>query len=503
MAVLPPTYLAAVVILFVLFRLRHILSLSALLLKDVAFFLPPDSTMLDSLNTPVAKKAKYQKPEKTVGERLQLMQLSMSPIGGSTLTKCLFFDLYDTLVVVTVASILVFWIMQFMPAAMPDPSYYLLLGAFVLSLLFPFLIQYGISSYETQLGIGVALLATILAMFTLYDPFHVLDFNVEGSAASMDHRWQLLITAMGLPSGTSSLTTLWLSLLLGGLAGMISSTTLLPAFRFSRMYSDFVASKAISTSWKVVLHLNVLMPLVLSWAWFRPLSSSLFVGSNAVACSESTYFSWFAPRDCGDVRFLTESTWRNIRLNLLVVAAIVRLACYRDHVQYFLLEPKHKVTRQLLVKGRVDTQAIVDTILIPFTYVPVICVQYLTPVCLWLVSAFLLQRKADRCFSWFDFLVRVVGINSIPSSQLCSVSTLPTTPSFSFESGGTLGWNEFTVLLQGLQSFPLAEPLWFESVLGFLVWWSATSWFVLSTVGLVYHNKLDRLQQPWTKQKTN
>ncbi|RHY85848.1 hypothetical protein DYB35_013752 [Aphanomyces astaci] len=511
MSVLPPTYLVALILVFILVRLRRILGLPSLLLDGVAFYMPPTAAVLDSLNTPEVAKAKHQKPQKTVGERLQAMQLTMSPITTHAMTKCLFFDLYDTLVTATVSSVVVFAYMQVLPASTPDPSYYLLLVSLVLSLGFPFFIQYGISSsYEKQLGFGVAVLGTIVALFSLYAPpsLQLLDFDVEGAAASMDGRWQVLLGAMGMPSTSSAWKTHWLMCLLAVLAGLVSSATLLPALRFAKMYSDFIASKAISPSWKIVLHLNMLLPVVLTWAWLRPVASSLLLGDDAVICptSDTSSFSWIAPRDCGDRRlsWLSESTFRNLRVHVLVAAALVRLACYRSHLQYFLLEPKHKVTAQLLLQGRVDTQAITDTIVGPFRNLPVICVQYLAPVGLWLSAALLFQRKAGHCLYWMDILAQVG--NPIPPSLLCAAQVtdlLPTTPLFAFEHSQVLGWPEFEALLHGLREFPLAEPLWYQSVLGFVVWWSALSWCVLSAVGLVYWRQAAGLQRPWIKAKTH
>ncbi|ETV95971.1 hypothetical protein H310_10627 [Aphanomyces invadans] len=483
MPVVPPTYLAAFIVLFVLVRLRRIVGLPSLLLDGVAFYLPPTPQVLDSLNTPDAPNSKNPKPQKTVGERLAAMKLAMSPLSTQILTKCMFMDLYDALVTVATSAVIVFAYMQFLPSETPDPSYYLLVLSLVLSLGLPFFIQYRISSFEAQLGLGVAVLGTILALFSLYAPpaLELLDFDVEGAAASMDTRWQALLAALGMPSTTSVWKSVWFMVLLGVLAGLVSSATLLPAFRFAKMYCDFIESKAISKTWKAVLHLNMALPFVLTWAWLRPISSSILVGDDAIACpssSSSSGFSWIVPRDCGDRRlvWLSESTFRNVRVHVVLLAAVVRVICLRSHLQYFLLEPKHKVTAQLLLPGRVDTQAIVDTLVVPFTYIPVICMQYLAPAVCWLSASLLLQRKGDRCLYWMDSLA-YVG-HPIPSSFLCASkpsTVLPSSPPFGFEHGQAFGWDEFQAMVQGLKDFSLAEPLWYESVVGFLVWWSAVS----------------------------
>ncbi|KAF0700155.1 Aste57867_9283 [Aphanomyces stellatus] len=501
--VVPPTYLAALVLVFILVRLRRIASVSALLLQDVAYYLPPPASILESLNVPIAAKPKFQKPEKTIGERVQVMQFGMTPIRTGSLDKSLFFDVYDTLVLVTVAAVVVFAFMQFVPLGVADPSAYLLYGALAVALLFPFLIQYGMSSYEAKLGVGVALVSTIVALFSLFAPPGLLDVDVEGAAASMHNRWQLVLEAMGTSSSSSAsstLTPLWHALILGAVAGLISSTTFLPAFRFARMYTDFVSSKAIPASTKLLLHLNMALPLVVGLAYVRPLTTSWLVGANATRCHDDASSSWIAPRDCGAIGVVSESTWRNARLYVVVAAALVRLLCYRSHMQYFLLEAKPKATALLLVKGRVDTQAIVDAIVVPLQYLPVVCVQYLAPAVLWLASALLLQRKAHRCFGVFDFLFAVGAIPMIPSLQ-CAATTaamLPAAPAFHWSGPDELSWTDLADLVQGLHAFPVAEPLWFESVLGFLVWWSATSWFVLSLVGLVYWRHAEKLQQNWS-----
>ncbi|OQR80661.1 hypothetical protein ACHHYP_17358 [Achlya hypogyna] len=489
MSVLPPTYLGAVVLLFVLVRLRHIISLSALVMHRVSYFLPPSDGMLAELNTPPPpKKAKNPKPEKTASERLQTLQLRMAPIEAGVLGHCLFFDLLDAMVIMGVAAMALFWVQQGVAPGSPDPSYYVLLVSLLLSVLVPMHIKFGhgwFSTTEAQLGVSVGALAIFIACFCIYTPAGVFDFDVDGAGSSMEHRFGLVFSAIS-GNATVAAPVRSVSLLLGGglglTAGIITATQFLPALRFARMYLDFISSKAISTSWKLVLHFNHLLPLLLALSFLRPIYG--FVLRNE--CAAESVFAQ-APRDCGD-GWVTETTLRDARLTLIVLTAAVKFACFRSHLQYFLLEPKGIITGMLLQRGRIDTDAILDKILIPFSYIPVVSVQYLAPCLTYVASAMLLQRKAGRCFHWMEWLAPMVdeALVMCPGAPAAASAT----PSFFIAPGTDLDKEVLTGIVQGLQSFPVALPLWYETVLGFVVFWTALSWFVLSMVGIMYWRRL-------------
>ncbi|OQR82213.1 hypothetical protein THRCLA_11045 [Thraustotheca clavata] len=501
MALLPPTYLVAVVLLFILFRLRHILGVSALLMHRVSYFLRPSNEVLESLNTPPAtKKQKNPKPEKTVSERLQSMQLRMTEIQPGSLQHCLFFDLYDILITLSMAGMVLFWIQQGVDDTTPDPSYYVLLMSFILSILFPLHIKFGhglFASYEAKLGVGVGTLALVIAAFCIYTPPGVFDFDIDGASMSMDYRWNLIFAAVtgnatALEEAKSPIVitrsaSLYLGGLLGIIAGIITSTQFLPALRFARMYMDFISSRAISTSWKFVLHLNQFLPLLVAVSYIRPFYVPLLAG--AVHCSSSVkdeaFFDAFRPRDCGE-GFITESLWRDIRLTLVIVTAATRFICFRSHLQYFLLEPKGIITGMLLQRGRINTEAIVDKIIIPFSYIPVIAVQYLAPCLSLATGALLLQRKSTRCFHWMEWLPLE------PQFIQCSstYTNAPETPPFILTPGTELDKTKLQELIESMHAFPVALPLWYESVIGFLIFWTAISWFAMSVGGIFYWRRV-------------
>ncbi|KDO17718.1 hypothetical protein SPRG_16891 [Saprolegnia parasitica CBS 223.65] len=496
MAVLPPTYLGAVIVLFVLFRLRHIVSLTTLLMHRVSYFLPPSNAVLEALNTPPPpKKAKTPKPEKTATERLEAMKLHMTPIETGTLSHCLYFDLLDTMVLLGASAMVVFWIQQGADASAPDASYYMLVVALLLSVLFPVHVKFGhgvFGSYEARLGLGIGGLALVVACFCIYTPAGVFDFDVDGASSSLEYRVQRVLAAVAGNATTPAPPTRSVSLYLGGslglLAGVITSTQFLPALRFARMYLDFISSRAIRTRWKLVLHLNQLLPLLVAATFVRPFYAPLLSGAIVCDSADTTVFAT-APRDCGDA-WMKESMFRDGRLSLVVFTALVRLACFRSHLQYFLLEPKGIITGMLLQRGRIDTSALVDKLVVPFSYIPVVALQYLAPCLTYVSAAMLLQRKAGRCFHWMAWL-DVVGVDA--SLVACDAATAPvaSVPAFFLTAGTDL---DLRTIVTGLQSYPIALPQVFETILGFVVFWTAFSWFGVSVTGLLYWRRVGTRQ---------
>ncbi|EQC38101.1 hypothetical protein SDRG_04531 [Saprolegnia diclina VS20] len=495
MAVLPPTYLGAVIVLFVLFRLRHIVSLTTLLMHRVSYFLPPSTAVLESLNTPPPpKKAKAPKPEKTATERLEAMKLLMTPIETGSLTHCLYFDLLDTMVLLGASAMVVFWLQQGADAASPDASYYVLVVALLLSVLFPVHVKFGhgvFGSYEARLGLVVGGLALIVACFCLYTPAGVFDFDVDGASSSLTFRVERVLASITgnttVPAPPTRSVSLYLGGSLGLVAGVITSTQFLPALRFARMYLDFISSRAINTSWKIILHVNQLLPLLVAATFVRPFYAPLLTGAVVCDAVDTTLFA-LAPRDCG-AAFMTESTFRDIRLGLIVLTALLRLACFRSHLQYFLLEPKGIITGMLLQRGRIDTSAVVDKLVIPFSYIPVVALQYLAPCLTYVAAAMLLQRKTPRCFHWMAWLEHV-GVDR--SLVVCEATTAPApaAPAFFLAAGTDLDTNVLQTIVTGLQGYPIALPYVFETILGFAIFWTAFSWFGLSVAGLVYWRRV-------------
>ncbi|KAJ8575645.1 hypothetical protein ON010_g3568 [Phytophthora cinnamomi] len=150
--------------------------------------------------------------------------------------------------------------------------------------------------------------------------------------------------------------------------------------------------------------------------------------------------------------------------------------------------------------GFVDGALLQSKVRLQFNYVPIIALQYLAPVCALLASAQLLMKQTATPLGIFKgvswVLQRVAPNVSIPASltpeglNAVSLNVLPdpTTPPNlgGFRLGDDLSKENVTPFLRGMSQFPILTAEFYESALGFFVWFLSFTLFIVSLAGLLY-----------------
>uniref|UniRef100_M4BJH2 Uncharacterized protein n=1 Tax=Hyaloperonospora arabidopsidis (strain Emoy2) TaxID=559515 RepID=M4BJH2_HYAAE len=402
-----------------------------------------------------------------------------------------------------------------------DLATYSLLSAMLVAIWFPLQLHFaqGWAGYEARLGLAVGFIGLVFAGFIILSPKDMLDFDLEQAARLVGDRLAIVLRAVGFtdadfvniaPLVEVAKATLFLTCAL--VAGVLTCTTFLPSFRFARMYSEMIKDKRYSSGKKLLLHLNMFFPVLICALWVPRFTKNVLVPTELVKCSprvltrdclQDEILLGLDPAASSDVwkwYSLTESQFHTVRIYVVFMACLVRLLCFRNYVQHFLLEPREVMASLVGRPGPVDGALLQSKVRIQFNYVPIIALQYLAPVCALLASAQLLMKQTATSLgisnSVLWLLQRVAPSLSIPADltperlQAASLHVLPdstTLPNFGgFRLGHDLTTKTVTPFLRGMSQFPVLTAEFYDAELGFVIWFLSFVMFVVSLAGLLY-----------------
>ncbi|CAH0520389.1 unnamed protein product [Peronospora belbahrii] len=346
----------------------------------------------------------------------------------------------------------------------------------------------------------------------------MFDFDLERAAQLTGERIAMVLRTVGFthadfvniaPLAEIARAILFFAFAL--LAGVFTCTTFLPSFRFARMYLEMIKNKQYSIRKRLLLHLNMFFPVLICVLWVPQLFKNVVVPLELVKCSpralvrdclqtEVLGLTNAASSDIWKWYSLTESQFHMLRIYVVFVACLVRLLCFRDYLQYFLLEPREVMASLVGRPGFVDGALLQSKVRLQFNYVPVIALQYLAPMCAMLTSAQLLVKQTATSLGVFNNILSVLQ-NVAPNllipasltpegSHAASLNVLPdprSLPNFGgFKLGDDLSKENVTPFLRGMSEFPVLTAEFYEAALGFLIWYLSFTMFAVSLAGLLY-----------------
>ncbi|CEG44502.1 Predicted membrane protein [Plasmopara halstedii] len=537
MALLPPEFLAAVLLAFMQLRLRAYFSLATWILNGLTFFLPPEDELIATLNgQPFSKTTKGGKmpvgQPLSAAEKMDKFYVRVAKTSSGVFDQTLFFELYEMLVVLVSSASIGCWIGSVVSFTAPwfnpatggddkvDVGTYGLISAMLVSLWFPLQLNFaqGWAGYESRLGLAVGFIGLILSGFIILSPQGWFDFDLEHAVHLIGVRVEILLRAVGLTDADfvniaplAEMARVSVLLTFSLFAGIFTCTTFLPSFRFTRMYFEMIKDKRITIVMKLFLHLNMFLPVLMCILWMPSLSSAVLVPSELVKCSpralardclqdEVLGLSNSTTTDVWKWYSLTESQFHTLRVYVVYVACLVRLICFRTYLQRFLLEPREVMASHVGRPGLVDGTWLQNKVRLQFNYVPIIALQYLAPVFAILVVAQLLMRQTATSLGIFKGLVwvlRRLGPNiSIPAyltwenldAGSLNVLPDPTAPPDlgGFRLGKDLTKENVAPFLRGMSQYLVLTAEFYDSALGFVIWFLSFTMVAVSIAGLLY-----------------
>uniref|UniRef100_A0A9J8B0S5 Transmembrane protein 161B n=2 Tax=Cyprinus carpio TaxID=7962 RepID=A0A9J8B0S5_CYPCA len=175
---------------------------------------------------------------------------------------------------------------------------------------------------------------------------------------------------------------------------------------------------------------------------------------------------------------MSEKTYDTLRLWVILLLCVLRLAMMRHHLQAYLNLAQKGVLQMKKEAGRISTVDLQKMVARVFYYLCVIALQYAAPLVMLLHTTLLLKTLGG--YSWVIY----------PEESLPCLSNEDSSPVEvgQGEMQASQSVAQLSVALGGLRT--VFSPLLFRGLLSFFTWWIAACLFSTSLFGLFYHQYL-------------
>ncbi|XP_027250451.1 transmembrane protein 161A isoform X7 [Cricetulus griseus] len=244
------------------------------------------------------------------------------------------------------------------------------------------------------------------------------------------------------------------------LGSLLGAFLIFPGLRLAQTHQDALTLNADRPLLQLLLYTSFLSPLCTLWLWTKPVARDLL---------------YQAPMKNMTSSLPSEGAFDSLRLWVLVVLCLLRLAVTRPHLQAYLCLAKARVEQLRKEAGRIEAREIQQRVVRVYCYVTVVSLQYLTPLILTLHCTLLLKTLGG--YSW------TLGPAQTPLDPPQSSDTLISVDPAEDEAQQTAA--QVAGVLGGLLT-----PLFLRGVLAYLIWWTAACQLLSSLFGLYFHQHL-------------
>ncbi|XP_063138732.1 transmembrane protein 161B isoform X4 [Rattus norvegicus] len=304
-----------------------------------------------------------------------------------------------------------------------------------------------------------------LAMAVLIVTENYLEFGLETGFTNFSDTAMQFLEKQGLES-QGPVSKLTFKFFLAVFCSLIGAFLTFPGLRLAQMHLDAL-NLATEKITQTLLHINFLAPLFMVLLWVKPITKDYIM--NPPLGKES-------------VPLMTEATFDTLRLWLIVLLCVLRLAMMRSHLQAYLNLAQKCVDQMKKEAGRISTVELQKMATRVFYYLCVIALQYVAPLVMLLHMTLLLKTLGNHSWGIYPEAVSPLPVdNNLPSNLV-----YPELPSPDGKMKVTV--MQITVALSSLKN--IFTPLLFRGLLSFLTWWIAACLFSTSLFGLFYHQYL-------------
>ncbi|NXL21931.1 T161B protein, partial [Setophaga kirtlandii] len=257
-----------------------------------------------------------------------------------------------------------------------------------------------------------------------------------------------------------------LNVLLAVLCSLIGAFLTFPGLRLAQMHLDAL-NLATEKITQTLLHINFLAPLFMVLLWVKPITKDYIMSP---------------PLGKESIPLMSEDTFDTIRLWIIILLCVLRLAMMRHHLQAYLNLAQKSVDQMKKEAGRISMVDLQKMVARVFYYLCVIALQYVAPLVMLLHTTLLLKTLGN--YSWGIY----PGLNSDTpvENSLLPNSAYSESPPADGKMKVTVV--QITMALGSLKN--IFTPLLFRGLLSFLTWWIAACLFSTSLFGLFYHQYL-------------
>ncbi|KAI7812407.1 transmembrane protein 161B isoform X1 [Triplophysa rosa] len=394
-------------------------------------------------------------------------------------TKCIaevdtlalhYFPEFQWLVDFTVAATVVYLITE-LYFCVAEPSgemnisvvWSLLVLAFVMKILFSLTAHYFRleEGGERSLCITFAFFFFVKAMAILIVTENYLEFGLETGFANFSESAVQFLENQGLES-QGPISKLTFKLILALLCSLIGAFLTFPGLRLAQMHIDALTLNNCKVT-QTLLHINFLAPLIMVLLWVKPITKDYM--TNPTFGKDG-------------VPLMSEKTYDTLRLWVILLLCVLRLAMMRHHLQAYLNLAQKAILQMKKEAGRISTVDLQKMVARVFYYLCVIALQYVAPLVLLLHTTLLLKTLGG--YSWVIYPEE--SLPCLPNEDLNPAQV------GQGEMQASQAVAQLSVALGGLRT--VFTPLLFRGILSFFTWWIAACLFSTSLFGLFYHQYL-------------
>jgi len=309
-----------------------------------------------------------------------------------------------------------------------------------------------------------------MAMAVLIVDEETLEFGIQPAYLNFSKQARQFLETQGIGSqGPSSMLTIRIILaIIGALLGAFMT---FPGLRLAKMHSDAVKYAAERPFLNILLHINMIFPLIISLMWVKPAVRD------------------FVVRRHGKIK-IDDETFEMFRISMILAFCLVRLLLVWPHLQAHLNMAVEKMERLRKEAGRISAIELQKMVARVFYYLCVVALQYLAPIILLCNCAFMLKTLGDFSIAGSlgynsavaDGSTQQTAMNEAPSEPIVTSDTNKSDSNGSiFETAA-----QMSLALSSLRE--VFTPVCFRGVFSFLCWWLCTTGFTTSAFGMIYYS---------------
>ncbi|XP_054162703.1 transmembrane protein 161B-like [Oppia nitens] len=306
---------------------------------------------------------------------------------------------------------------------------------------------------ERSVTIVSASLFFLSAMIVLIADENFLEFGLVPAYKSFNESaFKLLEThnisdSTGSGGGAGPTSFLIIKFCLAIWCAFVGAFFTFPGFRLARMHFDAIKYAQNDHFSLLLLNVSFISPLFIILLWIKPIARDYL-----------TIRSWSR----GTI--MSADSFETTRILIIVVVIALRLCLIKRYLQSYLNIAPQKLTIMKKERGRITNVDLQRMIARVFHYLCVVTLQYISPlfICLFMV----LMMKTLGNYSWSSYLLPIIQMDEIPVNL-----------------DETTGPQLTLALLRNV-----FNPIVLRGLMGFMVWWLCSVWFVTSSIGLLYHS---------------
>ncbi|XP_048477322.1 transmembrane protein 161B isoform X5 [Rhincodon typus] len=305
----------------------------------------------------------------------------------------------------------------------------------------------------------------VKAMAILIVTENYLEFGLETGFVNFSDSALQFLEKQGLES-QGPVSKLTFKMFLAVFCAFIGAFLTFPGLRLAQMHLDAL-NLANERLTQTLFHINFLSPLIIVLLWVKPITKDYIM--NPPLGKES-------------IPLMSETAYDSLRLWIIVLLCVLRLALIRQHLQAYLNLAQKGVEQMKKEAGRISTKDLQKMVARVFYYLCVIALQYVAPMIMLLHTTLLLKTLGNQ--SWGV----ISEASCVSPTEIAETTNADHSTTLIANENEKLTVTQITLALGGLQN--VFTPLLFRGLLSFLTWWIAACLFSTSLFGLFYHHYL-------------